>query len=199
MSVADRVLGRYLREETSRFQHGRLGVLGEPAFEHGSAGLSAMADWLLSLTGGQEQQGGDEQCHDAALVMPHWFLPVMLSPEARGSEEATVRGASPAPSRAELLQFFRLIDRRADHMRGLIADLLDQGRIEAGTLSGSPEPAAVAGLVDQAWSTFLSGGGRHALHLNPSADLPRVMAGPERIVQVLNDLLEEEARGEGRG
>ena len=53
---------------------------------------------------------------------------------------ATVLSASPAPHRAELMQFFLLIDEQADHMRGLIADLLDQGRIEAGTLSVSVEP-----------------------------------------------------------
>ena len=41
-----------------------------------------------------------------------------------------------------MLQFFRVIDEQADHMRSLIGDLLDQGRIETGTLSVSPEPAA---------------------------------------------------------
>ena len=107
---------------------------------------------------------------------------------------ATVLGASPAPNRAELMQFFRVIDQQADHMRGLIANLLDQGRIEAGTLSVSPEPSAVAGLVDQARSTFLSGGGRHGLSIDLPADLPRVMADPERIVQVLNNLFSNAAR-----
>ena len=107
---------------------------------------------------------------------------------------ATVLGASPAPNRAELLQFFRVIDEQANHMRGLIGDLLDQGRIEAGTLSVSPEPAAVMGLVDQARSTFSSGGGRHALSIDLPPDLPRVMADPERIVQVLNNLLSNAAR-----
>ncbi len=33
-------------------------VLGERAFEHGGAGLSAMADWLLSLTAGQAGEVG---------------------------------------------------------------------------------------------------------------------------------------------
>ena len=107
---------------------------------------------------------------------------------------ATVLGASPAPDRAELMQFFRVIDQQADHMRSLIADLLDQGRIEAGTLSVSPEPAAVAGLVDQARRTFLSGGTRHALSVDLPADLPRAMADPERIVQVLNNLFFNAAR-----
>ena len=71
---------------------------------------------------------------------------------------ATVRDASPAPDLAEILQFFRIIEEQADHMRGLISDLLDAGRIEAGSLSVTPEPAEVADLVDQARTTFLSGG-----------------------------------------
>ena len=75
-------------------------------------------------------------------------------------------------------------------MRSLIADLLDQGRIDAGTLTVSPELAALAGLLDQTRSTFLSGGGRHTLRI----DLPPVMADPERIVQVLNNLLSNAAK-----
>ena len=110
---------------------------------------------------------------------------------------ATVLGASPPPDPAEMLQFFRVIDEQADHMRGLLVDLLDQGRIEAGTLSVSPDPAEVAGLLDQARSTFLSGGGRHALSIDLPPDLPRVMADRpdrQRIVQVLNNLFSNAAR-----
>ena len=51
---------------------------------------------------------------------------------------ATVLGASPGLDPAEMVQFFRIIDQQADHMRGLIGDLLDAGRIETGTLSVSP-------------------------------------------------------------
>ena len=74
---------------------------------------------------------------------------------------STVLDGSPAPAPAEMLQFFRIINEQADHMRGLISDLLDAGRIEAGTLTVTPEPAALAGLVEQARNTFLNGGGRH--------------------------------------
>ena len=87
---------------------------------------------------------------------------------------ATVRDASPAPDLAEILQFFRIIEEQADHMRGLISDLLDAGRIEAGSLSVTPEPAQVADLVDQARTTFLSGGDRHTLLIDLPPDLPRV-------------------------
>jgi len=107
---------------------------------------------------------------------------------------ATVLGASPAPETGELLQFFRVIDEQADRMRGLIGDLLDQGRIETGTLSVSPEPTAVAGLVDQARSTFLGGGGRHPLRIDLPEDLPRVLADTRRIVQVLGNLFSNAAR-----
>ena len=107
---------------------------------------------------------------------------------------ATVLGASPAPDPAEMLQFFRVIDDQADQMRGLIGDLLDQGRIETGTLSVSPEAADVAGLVDQARDAFLSGGGRHAMRIDLPEDLPRVTADRGRIVQVLNNLFSNAAR-----
>ena len=107
---------------------------------------------------------------------------------------ATVLGASPTPETAELLQFFRVIDQQADRMRDLVGELLDQGRIETGTLSVSPEPVEVAGLVDQARSTFLSGGGRHALRIDLPEGLPRVLADPRRIAQVLNNLFSNAAR-----
>ena len=107
---------------------------------------------------------------------------------------ATALSTSPAPDRAEMLQFFRVINEQADHMRGLIGDLLDHGRIVTGTLSVSPEPVEVAGLVDQARSTFLSGGARQALSIDLPENLPRVMADRARIGQVLNNLLSNAAR-----
>ncbi len=107
---------------------------------------------------------------------------------------ATVLGTSPTVDPAEMLQFFRIIDEQADHMRGLIGDLLDTGRIETGTLSVTLEPTPVASLVDQARNTFLSGGGRHVIHIDLPPDLPRVMADRRRIVQVLNNLLSNASR-----
>ena len=95
---------------------------------------------------------------------------------------------------AEMHEFFRIIDEQAGHMRGLLADLLDQGRIETGTVSVACEPAEVAGLVEQARSTFQGGGGTHALSIDLPDDLPRVMADPGRIAQVLNNLFSNASR-----
>ena len=107
---------------------------------------------------------------------------------------ATVLSADPAPDPAEMLQFFRIIDEQADHMRALISDLLDAGRIETGTLSVSPETAEVPGLVEQARNTFLSGGGRHTVLIDLPPDLPPVLADQRRIVQVLNNLFSNASR-----
>ena len=90
---------------------------------------------------------------------------------------------------AEMHEFHRIIHEQAGHMRGLIGTLLDAGRIEAGTLSVSPEPSAVAALVDRARNTFLSGGGRHSVLIDMPPDLPPVMADRRRIAQVLNNLI----------
>ena len=107
---------------------------------------------------------------------------------------ATVLGGTRVFGPAEMLQFFRIIDEQAEQMSGLIGDLLDAGRIETGTLSVSPEPSEVGALVDQARTTFLSGGGRHTILVDLPPDLPRVMADQQRMVQVLNNLLSNAAR-----
>ena len=56
------------------------------------------------------------------------------------------------------------------------------------------EPSEVVALVDQARTTFLSGGARHAVLIDLPPDLPRAMADRRRIVQVLNNLLANAAR-----
>ena len=95
---------------------------------------------------------------------------------------------------AEMREFHRIIVEQARHMRGLISDLLDAGRIDSGSLSVAPEPSEVADLVERARNTFLSGGGRHAVLVDMPADLPRVTADRRRIVQVLNNLFSNAAR-----
>jgi K+-sensing histidine kinase KdpD len=95
---------------------------------------------------------------------------------------------------SEMREFHRIIVEQAGHMRGLINDLLDAGRIDSGTLSVAPEPSEVADLVERARSTFLSGGGRQALLVDLPVGLPPVMADRRRIVQVLNNFFSNAAR-----
>ena len=102
---------------------------------------------------------------------------------------ATVLGDPLALDRAEIVQFFRIINRHADEMSGLVNDLLDVARIRAGTLKVNPVPTQITGLVDQARNTFLSGRGRNNIRIDLAPELPSVNADPRRIAQVMVNLL----------
>ncbi len=95
---------------------------------------------------------------------------------------------------AETLQFFRIIDGHADRMSGLIADLLDASRIDAGTLSVDAKAVDVASLLDRARNTFKSAGGMHEVLIDLPYELPQVNADDWRVVQVLNNLLNNASR-----
>ena len=106
----------------------------------------------------------------------------------------TLLGAATALRPAEMVQFFRIIDEQADHMRQLIGDLLDAAHIEAGRLSVTLEPADLAAVVDQARNLYVSGGGTNPVVIDLPPDLPHVLADRQRIVQVLGNLLSNAAR-----
>ena len=107
---------------------------------------------------------------------------------------ATVLADPEMLSRDEILQFVRIVNWQADHMHSLIGDLLDTVQIDTGTLSVFPEPSKVSDLVEQARTSFLSGGNQHTLLIDLPLELPRIMADRQRIVQVLHNLFENAAR-----
>ena len=95
---------------------------------------------------------------------------------------------------AEMRQFHRIIDHQADRMRDMISDLLDVAQIETGSLSVTPDPTDPAAIVEQARSTYLSGGGSNKIEFDLPPDLPWVMVDRRRVVQVLNNLLTNAVR-----
>ena len=106
---------------------------------------------------------------------------------------ATALGSPMPPDPAEARQFFEIVDEQADHMRDLINDLLDMTRIEAGTLSVTPEPTDLASIVDNASKAFTGSGRPHHIKVDLAPNLPRVWADRQRIAQVLHNLLSNAA------
>ena len=106
----------------------------------------------------------------------------------KGSAASALSSTSPL-NPAEAHQFFRIIDEQAGHMRGLINDLLDVTRIEAGTLSITTETSGVVSLVDQARAAFVGGGAGNSIEVDLPPDLPPVALDRQRVVQVLANLL----------
>ena len=134
------------------------------------------------------------------LERPAHRIPQPCKPRTTGSSDrhqglcldGTLRSDRPRSRRAA--EFFRIVDEQADHMRGIISDLLDVGRIETGTLSVDPEPTMLVPLIEQARTTFLGANLRNPVHIDLPPELPHVMVDRQRMVQVLNNLLANAAR-----
>ncbi len=94
---------------------------------------------------------------------------------------------------ARTRELFSLIKWQADRMRGLIWDLLEVARIEAGTLLVSPEPTDMAFLAGQARASFLESAAGDQVEVDLPPDLPQVMADRQRALQVLDRLLSKAA------
>ena len=211
-----------LETVTCRFGDGREVALNEfvLADELKAAGTVRAEEIVLSAPGGRRVsmlvnatpiQGEDGEVASVVVAMQD-LAPLedmdrlrteflnMVSHELRTplaaikGSTATVLGSPPVLDPAELHQFFRVVDQQADHMRGLIADLLEAGRIEAGTLSVSPAPTELGALVEQARNALLNGGTAHTVIVDLPEDLPMVLADGPRIVQVLNNLFANAAR-----
>ena len=123
----------------------------------------------------------------------------LVSHELRAPLAAIAGSASTAlqdprePDRDELRQYLRIVEEQAGRMSGLIGDLLDAGRIGAGTLSVDPASAELAGIVERARTAFAGGGGRHAVTIEIPEGL-RVVADARRVAQVLGNLFDNAAR-----
>ena len=128
----------------------------------------------------------DRQRSDFLAVVSHELRAPLAA--IKGSA-ATVLGDTLALDRAEMVQFFRIVNQHADQMNGLVSDLLDVARIRTGTLQVTPVPTQTTGLVDQARNTFLGGGGRDKVRIELASGLPAVNADRRRIGQVIVNLL----------
>jgi signal transduction histidine kinase len=92
-------------------------------------------------------------------------------------------------TREEKLEFLEIIDQESDRLRGLIEDLLDMSKIDAGILQLDRQPVQMAKVVAEAVKAVASRSPEHRFEVAVPADL-FADADPRRIRQVLHNLLE---------
>ena len=86
----------------------------------------------------------------------------------------------------------------ADRLTRLIAELLDVARIDTGRLSLYPRPVDLRTAVDRVVASVHAGTGRE-IAVEMPADLPTVSADPDKLAQVLFNLVDNAIRhGEGQ-
>ena len=102
---------------------------------------------------------------------------------------SVVLGSSDPMDTSEVIQYFRMIDEQCDRLRGLVNNLLDMTRIEAGALSVTPKPTDVGTLVEEAKTAFLRRGARNTVEIDLDPNLPRISADKRRVTQVMDNLL----------
>ena len=93
-------------------------------------------------------------------------------------------------------EFARQILEASKRMTGLLNDLLDYARMEAGKFHVEPRPVPLRPVIDQALSTFRPALEKKRLTLSVEvpAGLGEVLADPDRVVQVLSNLLSNAAK-----
>ena len=89
----------------------------------------------------------------------------------------------------EQREFLEIIDSEADRLRGLIENLLDLSRLEAGVLRIDRQPARLGRIAREVTRKVQLASAQHEIRLQWPEDDPLVNADTQRIYQVLQNLI----------
>jgi len=87
-------------------------------------------------------------------------------------------------------EFLQFIDEGCDVLQGLIEDLLESSNIDAGLMRLEPQPVRVPPLVQSVVGELAHHSSEHRFLLDFTDDFPIVDADPDRLAQVLRNLLD---------
>jgi len=93
----------------------------------------------------------------------------------------------------------RAIEEESDRLAKLIDNLLEVSRIQAGALKLRPEPISLGPIVRKVIDGFRMQTLRHEFVLDVPKDLPPVFADPERVRQILGNLVSNAVKYSPRG
>lgn len=91
---------------------------------------------------------------------------------------------------AEQRDFLRIIEDETDRLGEIIDNLLDMSQLEVGALRVAKEPTQLRGLIRELVDAMRMRTESHFFVVDLPNDLPRVLADPRRIRQVIRNLLD---------
>jgi signal transduction histidine kinase len=93
---------------------------------------------------------------------------------------------------AQQREHLEIVLRNANQLRAMIEDLLETTRVQTGKLSIEAQPTSMADTIDETISSLraLAGSKGVVLSADVSAHLPPVYADPQRVRQILRNLIE---------
>lgn len=101
----------------------------------------------------------------------------------------TLLNSGPWDSETEQ-QFLEIVAQSATKLTGLVDNLLDAAKVEAGVLRVEPEPIRLERIVEQVVSHRRALVHEHVLEVETEADLPLANADPVRVEQVVANLVD---------
>jgi signal transduction histidine kinase/Na+/proline symporter len=92
---------------------------------------------------------------------------------------------------AEQMDFAQQISQQAERMTGLLNELLDFARMEAGKFKVAPRPMSYPDVLNSAVNAFRPAMAKKQLDVAVALapDLPLLQADPDRVIQILSNLL----------
>jgi len=154
--------------------------------------LVIVRSWFYNLEREQSQRAAMEKFQAELISLASHELKTPLT-SIRGYAHTLVREFGNL-GEATQKEFLEAIASEADRLSHLISTLLDMSQIEEGKLRLARRSITPADLCEDAMRTSLHPEFRHKLRAEAPADLPEVLADPDRIHQVLTNLVSNAAK-----
>ncbi len=168
-------------------RHGRpvttVGVTATPLFDEEGALLRIIVN-VVDIT--RFRQAEEIKTTFVSVVSHELKTPVAL---IKGYAE-TLRREDAAWDRETMLDSLAVIVEEADHLTHLIDNLLEASRIQAGRLKLEPTDVSLPRLAQKIVEGMRDQAAKHSMELDFPSDFPVVWGDPERLQEVLSNLID---------
>ncbi len=185
--VLTRGLTRPLRELTSAIRHTAKGEFGRQVKVHSKDEIGQLARDFNQMSADlahlseQRRQMTADIAHDLRTPL------TVIAGYIESMRDGVLK---PTPERLETMH------KEVHHLQRLVDDLRTLSLAEAGELSLNRAPIAPLGLLEQVKAAYQHAAGKKGIELTIQADpdLPRINADPDRMMQVLGNLVSNALR-----